>query len=386
MVQQMIHYVLCFFFFFGVLSADEIPEKHKTVCLNMIVKNETRVIRRCLDSVRPMIDYWVIVDTGSTDGTQEMIKEYMKDVPGELHERSWINFGHNRNEALQLAKGKADYTLFIDADEVLVYEKDFKLPPLKADFYYIMTHFGGTNYARVQLIKDTLDWKWKGVLHEAVDSSDAKTSDVLIGVYNDVHTDGARSQDPDKYKKDIQTLEAALRDEPNNTRYVFYLAQSYRDAKEDENSLKYYRQRINMGGWDEEVFWSMIQAGILETSLDKPQEVFLETWAKAHLYRPTRIEPLYYMANYHRTKGQYAQGYILASLAVTLPKSEDLLFVQQWMYDYAALLELSICCYWVGRYEEFSQTSHQLLANPNLPDNVRQAVEKNLTFLPEAIR
>src|ERR1700732_422892 len=67
-------------------------KKKKTVCLNMIVKDETRVIRRCLESVKPVIDYWVIVDTGSTDGTQAMIKDFMKDVPGELQERPWVDF------------------------------------------------------------------------------------------------------------------------------------------------------------------------------------------------------------------------------------------------------------------------------------------------------
>src|SRR5690606_5138351 len=100
---------------------------------------ETDVICRCLESMLPIIDYWVIVDTGSTDGTQAMIKNFMKEkgVPGELHERPWKNFGHNRNEALTLAKGKADYIVFIDADEYFHYEPGFKLPQLTKDFYYV---------------------------------------------------------------------------------------------------------------------------------------------------------------------------------------------------------------------------------------------------------
>ena len=68
----------------------------------MIVKNESKVIRRCLESVLPLVDYWVIVDTGSTDGTQQIILECLKEVPGFLHERPWVDFSHNRNEAIAL--------------------------------------------------------------------------------------------------------------------------------------------------------------------------------------------------------------------------------------------------------------------------------------------
>ena len=346
----------------------------------MIVKNESKVIKRCLDSALPVIDYWVIVDTGSVDGTQNLIKDIMKDIPGELYERPWINFEHNRNEALQLSKGKADYLLFIDADEVLIYDKDFKLPSLKQDFYHITTHFNGTAYARVQLIKDTLNWKWKGVLHEAVISPEARTYDLLKGVINEVHTDGARSLDPDKYKKDIKILEAGLRDEPNNSRYVFYLAQSYKDAEDAENGLKYYKKRIEMEGWNEEVFWSKLQVGLLEQKLNHQPESFLRSFTNAYHYRPTRMEPLYYLANYYRTKEQYAQGYMIASIAAKIPIPKDMLFVQKWMYDYGALLELSVCSYWIGKYDECAQICHRMLNIPNLPKSIQECVERNLSF------
>ncbi|NGX45432.1 MAG: SPBc2 prophage-derived glycosyltransferase SunS [Chlamydiae bacterium] len=140
-----------------LLCASLIASEKQKVCLNMIVKNESAVVKRSLGSVKPIIDYWVIVDTGSTDGTQEIIKEFMKEIPGELHERPWVNFEHNRNEALQLAKGKADYTLFIDADEELVYDKEFALPNLDKDFYYLTTEHGDTYYETIQLINDHLN-------------------------------------------------------------------------------------------------------------------------------------------------------------------------------------------------------------------------------------
>lgn len=121
----------------------EAPGGKKTICLNMIVKDEEPVITRCLGSVKPIIDYWVIVDTGSSDKTKEVIREFMKDIPGELHERPWKNFEHNRNEALELAKGKADYLLIMDADDHLQFDPSFKLPVMNLDSYRMWIKYGG---------------------------------------------------------------------------------------------------------------------------------------------------------------------------------------------------------------------------------------------------
>ncbi|WP_338400139.1 glycosyltransferase [Streptomyces graminilatus] len=93
--------------------------KKQTLCLCMIVKNEAQVIERCLSSVRHLIDHWVISDTGSTDGTQELIRKTLDGIPGELHEEPWVDFGHNRTANIQRARGKADYLLTLDADHVM---------------------------------------------------------------------------------------------------------------------------------------------------------------------------------------------------------------------------------------------------------------------------
>lgn len=375
--MRSMHYRYLFLFIVLVFNLSASEPK---VCLNMIVKNESKVIKRCLESVRPMIDYWVIVDTGSDDGTQEMIKEYMADIPGELYERPWKNFGHNRNEALQLAKGKGEYVLFIDADETLQYEKDFKCPPLTKDFYFITTEYGGTNYHRVQLIRNALDWKWIGVLHEAVDCSNAASSDVLKGVINFVRSDGDRSQDPKKYHKDAELLEAALKEEPHNSRYAFYLAQSYKDAGEYEKAIEKYKNRIAMGGWDQELFWSQLQIGLLQELSNQEREEIIKSYTNAYLLRPSRAEPLYRLASYYRRTGNYLEGYQVALEGLKIPLSQDSLFVERWIYDYGLLLEFSICAYWLERYPEALLASN-LIMTKEIPQNFRDCVKNNLVWI-----
>lgn len=356
--------------------------KEQTVCLNMIVKDETHVIKRCLESVKPIIDYWVIVDTGSTDGTQEMIKEFMKDIPGELHERPWVNFGHNRNEALDLARDKADYILLIDADEKMVYDvPDYKLPLLDKDFYYIQTDHEGMKYKRVEIFNTKLNWKWIGVLHEVIQSSEARTNETLEGLHIFAKTEGARSRDPLKYHKDAALLEKALLDEPGNTRTVFYLAQSYRDAGENEKSLANYQKRVTMGGWDQEVFFSLLQIGHLKQRLERPDDEIIQAYKLAYLYRPTRAEPLYHIARILNHKKEFDKALEYATQGLRVRESDDILFVDKWIYDYGMLMEYSLATYWTDRFPEALIATQLMLSKPNLPDNFRKAGEGNMNWI-----
>ena len=136
----------------------------KTICLNMIVKNEAHTIRRCLASVRPFIDTWVIVDTGSTDGTQQVILDALADLKGEMFERKWLDFGSNRSEAIGLARGRADYLLVIDADEVMTVADGFTLPPLDRDAYEVMHRIkqDGPTFQLVSVFATHLPWRYDG--------------------------------------------------------------------------------------------------------------------------------------------------------------------------------------------------------------------------------
>lgn len=347
----------------------------------MIVKDESHLITRCLSSLKPFIDSWVIVDTGSTDRTQEIIQEFLKDIPGELHERPWKNFAHNRNEALALAKNKADYILFIDADEELIQTSDFHKEDLHKDFYYITSHYGGARYPRIQLVNASLAWKWQGVLHETLECQEARSCEVLPCAFNFVRSEGARSKDPNTYLRDVKILEEACASDPMNTRYTFYLAQSYRDAGMYEKAIETYGKRVMLGGWHEEIFWSLYQIGCIQELLEQPPSTFLQSYEKAHQILPSRLEPVYRLTNYHRRAAQYDKAYSLSSFALSLPPAKSLLFVENWVEEYALLLEHAFLCLQLEKYEEGKKTYQRLLSNPNLPEAEKSHVLKNLSLL-----
>lgn len=347
----------------------------------MIVKDESPVIRRCLKSVMPLIDYWVIVDTGSSDGTQGIISDYMKDVPGELHQRPWVNFGHNRNEALALAKGKGDYLLFIDADEELVFAPGFNMPVLENDFYYIVTEYAGIRYKRTQIINSKLNWRWAGVVHEAVDCPEARTSGTLEGIINRVNTDGNRAKDPDRYLKDARLLEEALLEDPSSTRNMFYLAQSYRDAGNREEAIAFYLKRVAMGGWDQEVFWSLLQVAVLQEELGVGEKMVIENYRRARDFRPSRAEPSYRLARLLRRAEDYEAAYEAALLGLKAAAGSDILFVEEWIYSYGMLFEFSLCAYSMGKYAEALKASQELLNINTLPEKIRESVIRNIELI-----
>jgi len=370
--------IFLLFLFFTPLPAEE---KHK-ICLNMIVKNESQVITRCLNSVKPMVDYWVIVDTGSTDGTQDIIKECMKDMPGELHESPWVNFAHNRNEALDFARDKAEYVLIVDADDYLEFDGPVDKERLTKDAYTLRIFRDSVSFYRTQLISMKRPWRWEGVLHEYLTCDVPHSSETLEGVVYRTTHEGARSQDPDKYLKDAQLLEAALKEEPANTRYVFYLAQSYKDAHIRLKARECYKKRAEMGGWPEEVYWSLLQVAHLERDLEYPYEEIINSYFKAFRYRPHRPEAGYYLMGLFRKKGRNDLAYCIgkAQEAVVEPKKKDILFVQDWIKEYGYMFEMSIAAYWVGAYQESIALCDKLLECPTIPQGWKARVETNREF------
>lgn len=358
----------------------------QTICLNMIVKNEAPVIRRCLDSVRPLIDTWVIVDTGSTDGTQEIIREHLSDLPGELIERPWVDFAHNRTEALEFAHGRADYIFVIDADETVELADGFQLPHLTADSYNIEVRYGGYSYLRKQLVRDGLPWRYSGVLHEYIHCPEARTEALLEGIRTCPRHDGARARDPNTYRRDALILERALIDEPDNSRYVFYLAQSYRDAGDLERAVLNYRRRVEMGGWPEEVWFSLYQIAKLNERLERPWPEVLRDYLAAYEYQRDRAEPLFHIGVHHQRIGEYATAHLFLARAMEIPHpGPERLFVERPVYEYLLPIEYAVAAFYVGDHAVAIETCNTLLRSDQLPPEVFDRIVRNRRFSLDVI-
>jgi tetratricopeptide (TPR) repeat protein len=354
----------------------------KRICLNMIVKNESAVIERCLASLRDHIDAWVIVDTGSTDDTKEKIRKSLEGIPGALHERPWRNFGSNRSEAVALAyESGCDYFLFFDADDVLLAPEGFTWPKLDAHVYELTLVYGNYRYARASLVSSKLHWRWVGVLHEYADSTPMATSrGTLPQPQIRASTEGARSGDPQKYHRDAEALEQGLRDEPDNLRYLFYLAQSYRDAGRPAEALPVYERRAAAGGWEEESWRSLLEAARLRERLAQPAEEVHRAYLKAFEARPTRAEPLVELARMMRGLSRTPLAYLYAKHAASIAQPSDRLFVEADVYQWRALDELSIAAYWTNRFAESDAICTQLLNSGLLPAEHVERVTANQNF------
>ena len=356
----------------------------KSISLVMIVKNEKHVIERCLRSVKNLLDYWVIVDTGSIDGTQEVVKNFLKDLPGELHERPWINFAHNRNEAMQLAKSKADYLLFIDADDYLVFSEEFVLPELKADLYSILQRDGIGNTFRDQhvflLVKNNGEFEWAGKIHEYLKTTTQrpKSHELIPHVYNKYNSDGNRSKDQSKCLKDIEILKQAIKEDPSGSREIFYLAHTYYSIEEYAESMFWYKKSAEMGEDPIEVYCSLLYVALCQQRLNDDSDEFLNSFSKAHLYRPSRAEAIYEMARYYTEKQNYFLGYTLSRIAISIPLTTDNLLVESWVYDWGAPLYFFICANQIGQNDEAKATLQALLSNPRMPLNLRKSFKLDL--------
>ncbi|MGO0062510.1 glycosyltransferase [Brevibacillus fluminis] len=396
----------------------------------MIVKNEATIIERCLQAAKPVIDYVSICDTGSTDRTPEIIENWCmeNEIPVTIHHEAFRNFGYNRSLSVALAQqtyADADYLLLLDADMILETKPHFDKASLQKDLYMLMQYNRQIQYWNTRLIKTSLPWKCIGVTHEywgldrerleREQSGYVESRGKLDGLIIDDQEDGGSKSD--KFERDKRLLVEGLHDQTTppdlRSRYMFYLAQTYYCLNEFEEAIKWYKKRVEAGGWAEEVFYSMLQIGICYESLanrascqrqqlqktNEPADQAeigsvthpAEQWAalailsyqNAWEYRPNRAEPLYFLARMFRNQSKHriALMYALQGKEIPFPK-DDILFVDFRVYDYLFDYEISICAFYVENKRQLGRAALQRLRakSKQLPADIAQSVESNAKF------
>lgn len=337
----------------------------KTLGLSMIVKNESHVILRVLNSVAPIIDRWAIVDTGSTDGTQEIIRNFFesKGIPGEVIEIEWKDFATSRNVALAAIEPHVDYGFWIDADEELIIESSFNKEELLSkdmDSISLRTIYGKVDYTRKNIWKTKNGFSWDGPIHELLSSPNEKRGDVAQGVHVIVRPEGSSwGNVREKYLGHAKILEEYTKVNPD-PRWIFYTAQSYRDCQEFEKSIEWYNKRASIqDGFYEEIYISKFMAAAMSESLGKSKNECTILYQEAHNVDPVRGEAIKSLIKmYHRLQ-DWENAYVFSLYGLRYnrnnPYPHRILFLDKGLYDYEMLELHSLSCFYTKRLEEGSR-------------------------------
>jgi len=353
------------------------------VGLVMIVKDEEHVIRRALQSSLPFVSTYVVVDTGSTDETMRLIQEFYEEnkVSGYLEQRPWVNLGHNRTEALQLCQGRMNWAIMLDADDTL--EGDVPDPKVwdlsnGVDGYNITLKDASYIYPRVQCFRIASGWKYVGAVH---DCAVCTKPNAIVGfleptIWMVASREGSRNTDPLKYAKDVALLEKEYQNDPTNTRTVFYLGQSCKDAKMPDEAAKWYLKRTQMWGWAQEIYMSYYN--LIKLCQDPVQQI--EYGWKALEACPHRLEVTHALMESRRLCQLpfLQQVYAMAMVATAHAHQPDDLFAMPWIYDWGFDFELGILAYWTGHYAISYEVSRRALKT--CPSEYRDQIVQNVEF------
>lgn len=351
----------------------------------MIVKNESAIIKRCLDAAKFCFDVVSIVDTGSTDNTVAVIETWLKDnkVRGKVHYEPWKNFGYNRTIAYRKAKEafpEITWMLLLDADMCLV-NKGFNKDQLaKADAFQISQTEHSTTYRNVRLIKAALNWRSIGVTHEYTAADNAKI-DNLDTLWIDDRSDGGAKDD--KLERDAALLIQGLRDEPDNSRYMFYLANTFFSLNQFMDAIYWYEKRIADASnkFEEECWYAYYRiAQAYEHMKDYPNAVYW--YYKSINRRPHRIESYVRLAKMLTFVDSEIQYYIASmiikqGLAMARPEI-DVLFVEDVMYDYEPWFVLSIVSFYINKHHEGKAACIKVLQSTKAPMQIKMLTQANM--------
>jgi glycosyltransferase involved in cell wall biosynthesis len=342
--------------------------------LNMIVRNEAANLPRFLKSVEPHIMGAAITDTGSTDDTISVIEAFFTkhNKPLWVNHAPFEDFSQARNAALRHARSLDgwDYILLGDADMELAVTG--KIPKLTAATYALMQDNGRTQWWNIRLLRNDVSTEYEGKTHEKFVPDPPPTA--IGGLWYIDHETG--SNRGEKFTRDIHLLSDELRDDPTNARSMFYMVQSLYGAGMVERAREFCDYKLTAGGLEEEIFWTMLHAAQFDEQLKREPATIIHEYLAAYERRPTRAEPLCYLAQYLASIGRHRLGLLYAREAALMHRVMDILPVDLACYEWAALDIWMVCANECGSVAD-TKAAARILIKRKLPDAERERIMGN---------
>lgn len=353
------------------------------LCLNMIVKNESKIITRLLESVLSIIDCYCICDTGSTDNTIELINEFSlkHNIPGKVIKEEFKNFCYNRNVALTSCIGMSDYILLLDADMIIKINGFDKNKLNKYGHYYIFQGNDNFYYKNVRIIKNDGKYKYEGVTHEYLSFTSSskwriiEKNEIFI---LDIGDGGCKNN---KFERDIILLTEGIKEEPRNERYHFYLANTYFDLGRITVAIEYYKKRIKLGGWYQEIWYSYYKIGLGYLKMNEPINA-INSFIEGINIMPNRIENIYEIVKYYREISKHNLSYFFYKMAkeaiLNNSLKDDYLFLHNTIYTFKLEYEYSIIAYYLG-FKNIDEQIIQILNNSD-DNSINDTLLSNMKY------
>ncbi len=342
-----------------------------SLCLSMIVKNEAHIIQRCLRSVKPIIDSYSISDTGSTDNTMDLIREEMAGIPGILTSDPWEDFGTNRN--LSLSRCTGDYAIRLDADETIRCTTGSLSLPLEFDGFLVQVEQFNLSMWQTRIVRNDSKWTWKERTHEYLTYDGNPKLQQLNNLFISSLDDSSRRQTGQKLVNDLYLLETG----EMTPRNVFYLAGTLWDLQRIEEAEAKYYERVALGGWEEEVYYSLWRAAECKRRLARPFHETAGALFAAYMYRPTRHEALASLCNLLGQNQRWEESYRISLVDPRPPK--DTLFINT-NAEWQILEEHAVAAYYIGKKDEARDYFLRVMTQYQLSPTDMERLNRNLSF------
>ncbi len=325
-----------------------------TISLCMIVRNEEDVLARCLDCVKDIVDEIIIADTGSTDSTKQIAAQFTPHV----YDFEWIDdFSAARNFAF--SKATKDYTMWLDADDVLTGEDRKKLAELKQQLgpevdvvmmkYCVAPQTDGSitlTYFRERLVKTSMDFRWHEPVHEYI-MFHGKILDVDISVTHmkmKAGEPGRNIRIYDNVLKKGGTL---------STRSMFYYARELSYTPRLDEAIKYYRMFLESSdGWFEDKISACNE--LSECCRMTGDEIgWISNLFSSFRYDKPRAEGCCGIGLYFLGLKNYRLAAFWFELALRLEKPSDSWgFIHHDFWDFVPAIQLCVCYDKLGNSQE----------------------------------